>query len=142
MDFGYSCDVKVVKSLPPGHPLVTAKPVAEHCALYGVKTADEWWESACETFFNFTSGKPVEGTIENAYDGVKKCTLFARGECIQEHLVKEGVCRLTRKEKKPSRGEYKKWEVAQTTAKRSRTKLWRYGDVGSDDEDGEFVQRF
>lgn len=61
---------------------------------------------------------------------------LSNGICLNESLVKDAVARLTRKENKPSApADYAAWQKAQADAKRSRNKMWRYGDVGSDDED-------
>ncbi|CAD7961464.1 unnamed protein product [Amoebophrya sp. A120] len=134
-DFGYTADVDSVRKIPAGSSLLTTPGVAMHCALYGVRTNDEYWEQACETFFKCTEKKTVNGSIEKSAGGQSYCVLFASGICVNEALVKDAVARLTKKESKPLSVDYNQWKKAETEAKRGRAKMWRYGDVGSDDED-------
>ncbi|CAD7971719.1 unnamed protein product [Amoebophrya sp. A25] len=135
IDFGFIADVDNVKRIQAGSSLLSTPAVAQHCGLYGIKTNDEFWEDACGSFFKKTDGKTVSGTIEIAHGGVQYVTLFVAGACVNEALVKDSVARLTRKQNKPSNIDYATWKAAETAAKRTRAKLWRYGDVGSDDEE-------
>eukprot|EP00392_Amoebophrya_sp_AT5.2_P007904 g7923.t1 len=142
VDFGYKADVDHVRKLPVGNSLATAPATAKHCALYGVKTNLRFWEDACESFFKKTDKKAVNGTRISTIEGSSgagqnSVVLFlSNGICLNESLLKDAVARLTRKENKPSApADYAAWQKSQADAKRSRNKMWRYGDVGSDDED-------
>lgn len=65
--------------------------------------------------------------------------------CIQESLLKEGVARMSRRECKPNEQlagvVIAQWKQAQEQARRSRNKLWRYGD-NFEDSDEEGYQRW
>lgn len=57
---------------------------------------------------------------------------------LNEFLIKECFCRLTNKERnfsQLSRVDYDTWRNAETTAKKTRSKLWKHGSPDSDDDD-------
>jgi len=139
IDTGMVMDCDVVKEIPLTHDLNKKPAVAQHCTLYGIKTTDEYEYEAGEAFFKKTNKKQVSGTVDGVFydNGVytQKLSLTVGGVSLQESLLKEAVCKLTRKEKSPTTGDYKAWTAAETAAKRAHNKLWQYGDVGSDDED-------
>merc|ERR1719296_311145 len=113
-------------------------PAVTKCGLYGVKTIDEYWESACQKFFAMSDGKQLSGTIEKVWDGVNKVVLCTSdGKCINEKLISEAVARLTKKEGKPSGLgiNYDDWKKGEQLARHKHIGIWRYGDVGSDDDD-------
>jgi len=121
--------------IPNGNELRTKSGVALNCALYGVKTNNEYWEHACEAFHKKATGQSVSGTVEKVVQGISKVTLFVGLESVQEALIKTASARLTQKEKAPTKGNYADWKKAQENAKLTRKNMWKYGDVGSDNED-------
>jgi hypothetical protein len=101
---------------------------------------------AAEKFFHTTSGM-VHCLVEKIWDGVHSVTLVAGSTqaCIQESLLKDGTCRISKRECKPSEQlagvVLSQWKKAQEDARRSRTKLWRYGD-NFEDSDEDAYQRW
>jgi staphylococcal nuclease domain-containing protein 1 len=144
IDTGITSDCDVVKEIPTSSDLgnLSKMPAcAQHCSLYGIRTTDEFEWEAAEAFFKKTNKKVVSGVTEGVfYDQgtlTQKVTLGLNNgsDNLQLALLKDALVRLTKKEKTPQQFDYKQWSQAETQAKRNHTKLWQYGDVGSDDED-------
>jgi hypothetical protein len=141
-DSGMKDAVEEIKRIPAKHYLATAPPAAIRCGLYGVKgsSAAADWEAAGGFFFRVAGEGTVSGeimTIDNSTgDNIHKLVVMAKGSCVQEQLLKEGLARLVKDETTPKGAKYADWEKAESSAIDARKHIWRYGHCADEDEEG------
>ncbi|CAM9650495.1 unnamed protein product [Chrysoparadoxa australica] len=131
----------------------TATPaLAKECTLAFVKAPrlDEEWGNEAATVLQDVWGKDIlMQTLGHGEDGCPAVALYAcelhitshhcLGLSLNENLVAEGVARVASRSR-PATPEGKKLveklKETQQAALKRRVAMWRYGDCGSDDEDG------
>lgn len=106
---------------------------------------DEGLEAA-QALQSMAWGKDLTANIHCDLEGKLQVTLLAGETNINEALVKEGLARVAKQgvveamssrmaDSSPIVKLAADLQVAQETARKSRTGIWRYGDIGDDDEE-------
>ena len=140
--------VSKLKTLSP--ELLEIKPLAHQATMAFVKVPsldDDYGHEAAEAFDRMAWGKELVAMIHyRDSDGTDVVTLQYKDDLestVTEGLLKLGHARLKRnyeyddrsKKRSPAlQGMFKGFEKAQAEAKKTHVGMWRYGDVGSDDE--------
>jgi len=149
VDCGSYSETDEIRKVLAGSTLLTEPAACVRCGLYGVRTSNDVWESACQALFDQCGTKMLNAIIERVdYDRdapagvpntVCRVVLYAGDICLNEQLLKDSWVRLTRREatfSAAARVDYTKWRsIEKVCSTKTRVRLWQHGCPDSDEDE-------
>ncbi|CEM37772.1 unnamed protein product [Vitrella brassicaformis CCMP3155] len=127
---------------PPNLTTAAKPPQAKHCTLAGLLEPPDMEMDAAQYLSNSTASKLYHCKVERIDQSGKRHVILTEEEAhnhsgppaasLNELLVRQGLARL---DKKSNTKLFARLQKEEESARKSHVNVWRYGDVGEDEEE-------
>eukprot|EP00920_Eleutheroschizon_duboscqi_P003401 GHVT01007923.1.p1 GENE.GHVT01007923.1~~GHVT01007923.1.p1 ORF type:complete len:939 (-),score=274.40 GHVT01007923.1:393-3209(-) len=140
---GESLPLARVRRLPEGLGLKAIPAAAKTCCLAGLLEAPDFQEEATSQLSKMAGSAVCHVKVERIEGGklrhviltTQQEQLAQNGTSLNEKLVLQGLARL---DKKSNTKLFSRLKKAEDSARKSHVNVWRYGDIGDDEDQEEF----